>query len=206
LFYLFIYVAIYALYCIGEVQLLTGENFSYTVRALRQTSLAAVPLSLLNYISSKYPSVLAYIARNVSDKHRAHIGSANPTARRSHALMMLPITGSVPFDLVCSTLKHCLSQYVNKVTMVSSADVAPMFGGSLESISESEAFLTIGSWLHELEVDTDIIVYQADWQYSIWNRLCASVCDELLLVGNAMDGPEVRLSCVLTPSLIQSIS
>lgn len=104
---------------------------------------------------------------------------------------MLPVSGSLPFDLVCSTLKHCLSRYVEKVTMFSSADVAAMFGGSPENISESELFMTVGSWLHEVEVDSDLVVFQADWQYTAWNRLISSMCDEIVLVANAMDDPEL---------------
>ena len=57
----------------GEIQLMTGENFKYTVRAMRNCSLAVVPLSLLNFISQLYPSVLAHIARNVSIKQDARL-------------------------------------------------------------------------------------------------------------------------------------
>ena len=61
----------------GETQLLTGENFKYTVKATRNSSLAVVPLSLLNYISQQYPSVLAHIARNVSLKQDARMSMTN---------------------------------------------------------------------------------------------------------------------------------
>ena len=105
--------------------------------------------------------------------------------------MILPVSGSLPFDLVCSTLKHCLENYVEKVTFFSSADVASVFGGSPEHLSDSELFMTVGSWLHELEVNSDLLVFQADWQYTAWNRLISSMCDEIVLVANAIDDPEL---------------
>lgn len=158
---------------------------------MRNSSLAVVPFSMLNFFSQLYPSVLAHIARNVSLKQDAQLTMSRKETKFSQSLMLLPVSGSLPFDLVCATLKHCLGHYVEKATFFSSADVAAIFGGSPEHIPESELFMTVGSWLHEMEVDSDLIVFQADWQYTQWNRLIASMCDEIVLVANAIDDPEL---------------
>jgi CRP-like cAMP-binding protein len=184
---------------IGEVELLTGECCKHTVRALRHTSLASVPFSLINYLSQWYPSILVHIARNVSGKQKDLASTQSGDSgmsRRSQAIMVVPISGSVPFDLVCSTLKFCLGNYVDKVTFLTSSDAADAFGSSFHTMSENEVLLTVGSWLYEIEFDSDIVIYQADWHSSAWNTLIASLCDEVVLVANALDDdPEVKLCC-----------
>jgi CRP-like cAMP-binding protein len=179
---------------IGEVQLLTGGKFEHTVKAMRKTSLAIVPFSVLNYLTTEFPSILSYLARNVSVKQSFAAGfseNSNTSCRTSQSILMLPISASVPIDLVGSTLKHCLGQYVEKVSFFSSSDVASVFGCSLESLPESELFLTVASWLHEVEIGNDIVVYQADWNDSAWNRLISTMSDEIVLFANAFDEPEV---------------
>lgn len=184
---------------IGEVELLTGECCKHTVRALRHTSLASAPFSLINYLSQWYPSILVHIARNVSGKQKDaassnQAGADSGAARRSQAIMVVPISGSVPFDLVCSTLKFCLGTYVNRASFLTSSDAADAFGSSFHNMSENEVLLTVGSWLHEIEFESDIVIYQADWHSSAWNTLIASLCDEVVLVANALDeDPEVKL-------------
>ena len=192
---------------IGDAQLLTGECFRYTVRAIRQTALSKVPMKLLDFLTRKFPSVLVYIVRNVSDKHMAHMSPApspSPSltpslldsvdsSNFSKTMMIAPISGSVPVDLVCSTLKKCLERCVRRVLLVTSADAAAVFGGVLDGLAEYELTLTVGSWMHQVELEHDVVLYQGDWHRSAWNKLCVSQCDEILVVANAVDDPEVSV-------------
>lgn len=109
----------------------------------------------------------------------------------SKTLMVAPISGSVPLDLVCLSLKKCLEKCAPSVLLVTSSDAATIFGGVLSGLSEYEVILTLGSWMHQLEIDYDIVLYQADWYHTAWNKLCASQCDEILLVANSLDSPKI---------------
>jgi len=186
---------------IGDTELLTGEPFRHTVRAIRQTALSRVPVKLLDFLSRNYPIILTYIVKNVSDKQAAALSSTiSPSMHQtsggidvvsSKTIMVCPISGSVPLDLVCSTLRICLERCVRKALLVTSSDAAAVFGGVLDGLSEYELVLTVGSWMHQMELDYDIVIYQADWTHSAWNRLCVTQCDEILLVANALDDPEI---------------
>jgi hypothetical protein len=161
-------------------------------------------MKLLDFLSYRYPSILTYIVRNVSDKHLAHMSSspqnslsasspdgAGEAVNFSKTMMVSPISGSVPLDLVCTTLKHCLEKCVHRVLLVTSSDAAAVFGGVLDGLSEYELILTVGSWMHQMDLEYDVVIYQSDWHNSAWNRLCVSQCDEILLVANALDDSEV---------------
>lgn len=122
-----------------------------------------------------------------------NIEAAGEMANFSKTMMVSPISGSVPLDLVCTTLKHCLEKCVHRVLLVTSSDAAVVFGGVLDGLSEYELILTVGSWMHQMDQEYDVVIYQSDWHNSAWNRLCVSQCDEMLLVANALDDPEVHV-------------
>ena len=105
----------------GDTQLLTGAPYKHTVRAIRQAALSEVPEALLEYLALHYPSILTHVARNVSHKqqieHQYSNTSSSPNIT-SKSIMLTPVTGSVPLDLVSSTLKTCLSHCANKVQLI----------------------------------------------------------------------------------------
>lgn len=105
----------------GDTELLTGAPYKHTVRAIRQAALSEVPEALLEYLALHYPSILTHIARNVSHKqqieHKYTNTSASPGVT-SKSIMLTPVTGSVPLDLVSSTLKTCLGHCAGKVQLI----------------------------------------------------------------------------------------
>lgn len=121
---LFIHICTIASKCPGDTQLLTGAPYKHTVRAIRQTALSEVPEALLEYLALHYPSILTHIARNVSHKQQIEQKySRDPSdpvtaGVMSKSIVVTPVTGSVPLDLVCSTLKTCLGHCANKVQLI----------------------------------------------------------------------------------------
>lgn len=161
----------------GDTQLLTGAPYKHTVRAIRQSALSEIPEALLEYLAHHYPSILTHVARNVSHKQQIEHKYSNTSSSSnvtSKSIMLTPVTGSVPMDLVSSTLKTCLGHCANKVQLITrydmayreillrilsqynsfyhfnvlylqcSADAAAVFGGVLDGLSEYELILTVG--------------------------------------------------------------
>lgn len=168
---------------IGDSQLLTGADYQYTVKAIRQTMLSEISENLLLFLADTYPSILAHVARNVSDRHELSQIGTPP----SKSFLVLPISASAPVNAFTSTLKKCMSHCANKVNLVTSYDVSVVFDSILDGLSDHEYILTVGNWLHQIEMDSDIVIYQADSHFSIWNELCLIRTDEILLLANAAD-------------------
>ena len=107
---------------IGDTQLLTGAPYKYTVRAIRQSALSEVPEALLEYLALHYPSILTHVARNVSHKQQIEANrvsnSSSSVSVTSKSIMLAPVTGSVPLDLVSATLKTCLGHCASKVQLI----------------------------------------------------------------------------------------
>mgnify|MGYP003385225411 FL=1 len=171
---------------IGDSQLLTGGSFLHTVKAIRQTMLAEISDTILHFLADNYPSILTHIARNVSDRHQLSQVGSPP----SKSFLVLPISSSAPINAFTSTLKKCFSHCANKISLVTSNDVQVIFDTILDGLSDHEYILTVGNWLHQIEMDSDIVIYQADSHFSIWNELCLIRTDEILLMANAADNEE----------------
>jgi CRP-like cAMP-binding protein len=168
---------------VGDSQLLVGGTYQHTVKAIRQTMLSEISESLLHFLADKYPTILTHIARNVSDRHQlSQIGSPP-----SKSFLVLPISSSAPVYSFTSTLKRCFAHCANKVNLVTSNDVRVIFDTILDGLSDHEYILTVGNWLHQIEMDSDIVIYQADIYFSTWNELCLIRTDEILLLANAAD-------------------
>lgn len=171
---------------VGDSELLTGGSYQHTVKAIRQTMLAEISDTILHFLADNYPSILTHIARNVSDRHQlSQIGSPP-----SKSFFVLPISSSSPINAFSSTLKRCFLHCANKVSLVTSNDVQVIFDTILDGLSDHEYILTVGNWLHQIEMDSDIVIYQADSHFSIWNELCLIRTDEILLLANAADYEE----------------
>lgn len=71
--------------------------------------------------------------------------------------------------------------------LVKSDDVRAIFDTILDGLSDREYILTVGNWLHQIEMDSDIVIYQADRSDTMWNQLCLIRSDEIILLANAID-------------------
>ena len=168
---------------IGDSQLLTGGSYQHTVIAIRQTMISELSGNLLSFLADKYPSILTHLARNITSKHElSHIGSPP-----SKSFLIVPISSSAPVNYFTSVMKKCLAHCANKVNLVTSNDVRIVFDNILDGLSDHEYILTVGNWLHQIEMDSDIVIYQADSYFTIWNELCVMRTDEVILFANAAD-------------------
>eukprot|EP00607_Mallomonas_marina_P010550 CAMPEP_0182418908 /NCGR_PEP_ID=MMETSP1167-20130531/3287_1 /TAXON_ID=2988 /ORGANISM="Mallomonas Sp, Strain CCMP3275" /LENGTH=1191 /DNA_ID=CAMNT_0024593387 /DNA_START=314 /DNA_END=3889 /DNA_ORIENTATION=- len=178
---------------IGGSEALSGHKFSYTVRTMRSCTLACIPRSLLAFVIQKYPSVLRHLIRNatmsVGLNPMVGPGLQKPMCK---TIAVLAVTLSVPLDLFCSLLSTAMGHGNVNVKVLTSSLASGVFGRALDSMGADELQLNVSPWMQNMEADHDVVIFQCDWQQdSTWNRLCGAHADELLLVANGSDRPQV---------------
>ncbi|CAM9763602.1 unnamed protein product, partial [Chrysoparadoxa australica] len=176
---------------IGEAEVMSGGTNWCTIKALRQSSLAQVPASLLAYFAGKKPGIIMNLAKHAVDKKRSHLTNREHNHRRT--FMVVPISGSVPLGLFCTELEKSIRSLGQSCKVLTRGSLTSNSGLSLgqqgETCQEGFLSLALGSWLAAEEEQHEVILYQADWIDSTWNRLLVQQCDRVLLVGNAADPP-----------------
>jgi predicted acylesterase/phospholipase RssA/CRP-like cAMP-binding protein len=230
---------------IGETEILTGGTHKVTVQAVRYTSFATIPSSVLSLLIRRHPRVLAHLAEHVVEKaahnsrHHLHFYrdrtpmkmftlpmpvpagaadrrqgagspfwasslafSSSPGARRvvvgepgAKTILVLPASNGVPMDYFIKTLEGALVKARHSVRTVTSALAASVLGLDEDTYYSAawcrDNVLLLESWLTQQEEQHEIVLYQADWEESEWNRMAAGMADVVLLVANAADEPGI---------------
>ena len=176
---------------LGGSKLIRSDPTHPIIKTMRSCTLIRLPQALVSCIVHDYPLSLSHISRNLLLTNSWGTKQNQNGRSTSKAIAILPITGSVPLDLFSSLLYTSMRHVNSTVKLLTSASMRTEFD-EMSSASENELFIFVETWLHSLEAECDVLLYQCDWQQgSVWNRLCLGQADEVLLVGNSVDAPNV---------------
>jgi predicted acylesterase/phospholipase RssA/CRP-like cAMP-binding protein len=176
---------------IGEMELISGEERSATVRAARDTELVRLSKSGFERLVHKHPESLMQITRTVVDRLRK-------TTLGCQTIGTVKTIGVLPAGTGAS-----IEPFAERLAKVL-ADVGPVLrldrrkfdrylgeGAALDDIDIwDQTDSRIAAWLTEQETKHRFILYEADPQNSAWTRRCIRQADRILLVGIATASPE----------------
>jgi len=149
---------------IGETEVLTGGTYKASVQAVRFSSFAAIPSSVLNLIVKRHPRVLATLAEHLSEKASSMsrvrskgmylLDGGAPLNQLRHrmgdtrtvSIMILPVSGSVPLDLFVSRLEAAISNAKHTVKTISSSLASSMMGLE-DELRADDMNVVLESWL-----------------------------------------------------------
>jgi len=190
--------------CIGQALVLTGSEWPNDVFAIRNSELAIIPSNLLEYIMNMFPQTAVHfakeIARNVQNPKRRKGTSAFSTIKKkgisSHELSMATIA-VVPLCFkeaseateLCTTISSGLEKIAPCKLMTRSAARQSM-GSKVFNTRNAALQMKMSRLFCDLEESSSLTVYQADYEYTWWTKLCIQQADYVLLVVNAKDAPK----------------
>ena len=169
---------------IGEMSLLTGENRSASVRAIRDTTLLRLSNEGCHHIAEKHPFIVLHIARTVARR----LSAMNRAPRMVTALVNITLVGTNP--------KVDLSTFATQLTeaLGSIGETLHLSSRRIERLWESERMgqpslevehnIKLENWLNEQESKYRFIIYEVDVTASHWTRRCLRQADRILLIGD----------------------
>ena len=174
---------------IGEMALLTGENRSATVRALRDSTLIRLSNEGCRYIAERHPFIVLQMARTL--------------ARRLAQMNRSPLTTTpvVNIALIPTSPEVKLSQLADLFTLALGkiGEVLHLNGHRYYDIQEKKEIghshsdvrdtIKLEKWLSEQESKYRFVVYEADSSASPWTQRCIRQADRILLIGEANLAP-----------------
>jgi len=176
---------------VGELSLLTDENRSATVFAVRDSDLARISREGFLRLIERRPQSLRPLARVIADRQRRRNTERRFGQRAGGCTTLVPSGPSVRLDDFARDLVATLSQH-GPAVLLSSADVDRAFGvpGISQSTDGSSSDARLKLWLHEREESHRFVVYQADTSGTPWTERCARQADCVLTVADATANPE----------------
>jgi lysophospholipid hydrolase len=166
------------------------------MRALRRSSLAFVPRTMMRVVTKLHPEAYAFIGRTVTRKmqamfqHDAGGGSEGGSGPRKRSVAVIAASPNVALDAFCLTLKQALQSIGVSALVCSSLEVnAASTGLSRTGVPELLEEALALSKLNDLEDQHDVVLFKADPDASIWSRMCVAQADVVLFVCNGADRP-----------------
>lgn len=166
---------------VGEGELLTHAPAQYTLQATRPCCIASIPGTMMRVLMRQHPVVLAHIAQHAISPPKPLSSNASKT------IMLVPVSTSVPIKDFTDLLVLQLERQGHSVTLRSSAVAAAALGTPGTEFDFDAHTHLVQSWLSQQEEQHQILLYQADFKVSTWNRIAAAQADVVLLVANAAD-------------------
>ncbi|MDO9143752.1 patatin-like phospholipase family protein [Rhodoferax sp.] len=179
---------------IGEMSLYTDEPRTATVVAIRNSV-------LVRLAKSEFTSLLASSAQMSIALTRQMIKRLTSTSPRTAvpppvAMALLPVTAGVDASDFAQRLATQLGR-IGKVCVVDAAsvDAAVQQPGLTQSeVSDTAANRRIAAHLDQLELANDFVLLVGDTEASAWTQRCSRHSDEILLLANASQPPELHPS------------
>jgi NTE family protein len=156
---------------VGEMAVITDQDRSATVHAMRDTDLFQLPALAFGRLIQRHPEMLRPFASVVVQRLRTAM--TRPTRPALPATIVLLPAGRDDCVDLAHELSRLFAQYTCRVLQASDA------------IGQTN----LASWLLDIENEIDISLLVADREPTEWTRLCLRHADRVLLVADSRTPP-----------------
>lgn len=168
---------------VGEMALLTGEARSSSVIAVRDSEVIRVGRDEFERLTTDHPRMMLELIRVLIARYQDALREQR--AARLSTLAVLP-HAAVPVRVFTRELVRVLRCHVPRVLHVDAerarAAVDQRRGGA-------ERIASLAAWLHDVELEHDLVVYEADPDDTAWTTACLRQADTILHVGSGGADP-----------------
>lgn len=171
----------------GEIALITEQDRTATLTALRDCELFRLPRELFTQVSERYPQIMLSIYQTIFDRFSSNVtGSVFHTP--SPNIAMLSASSEFLLSDFIGELMSAMAPY-GRVEHLSSESVAESLGrpGIAQSRQEDSANVRLVQWLNGREAHFDHVLYQVDPTWTAWTERCLRQADRLLIVADARE-------------------
>ena len=175
---------------LGEMALITEDNRSASISALRDCELFRLPVDLFAAVSEYYPRNVLNVYRTVTKRFRRSI-SGKAFREKTENIAFLPASPKQDIGAFVSAFMKELEFY-DTVELLGSGSVDTRLGH--EGISNSQAHepanLRLVQWLNGHELDIGHLLYQGDPEWSEWSQRCLRQADRIVVVMDPATEPD----------------
>ena len=156
---------------VGEMAVITDQDRSATVHAMRDTDLFRLPADAFGRLIQRHPEMLRPFASVVVKRLRTAM--TRPTRPALPATIVLIPTGADNCEMLANKLAELFTDHTCRVLRA----------------SDAEGRTNLASWLLDIENDIDISLLVADRQPTDWTKLCLRHADRVFLVADDRTAP-----------------
>lgn len=169
---------------IGEMALITGENRTASIYALRDSVLVKVSTEAFGRLTAQYPRIAMSLAGQLVERLRLE-GSRKNVPAPPNTIALVPANPGSPMKEFVINLVEALSVY-GPTLHLNSASFEALFGSHIREAlaGENQSELEV-TWLNEQDAKYRFVLYETDPSLTPWTERCLRQADRILLVGAA---------------------
>ena len=183
---------------VGEMAILTGEPRSATVRAVRDTELLRLSKDGFERAVVHNPAAMLDISRLIV--HRLQNPDPLPRQGRMSAIALLPANRDAPATELAQRLCDELTRAGHTVRRLDAEAVDQYLDETAAQHDAAYIEREVPRWLHEQELQHDLLVYVAESKPSEWTKLCLRQADLMLVIGQGGQ------ACDVSDGLLQMLA
>jgi NTE family protein len=174
---------------VGEMAIITGENRSASILAIRDCHLYRISKESFYRFFTAFPAIGLNLSRLLIERLRQKVSPRN--LRGISNVAIVPLNRGIDMERFVESLKQTFTGKGKTVKVLDSAYVDDMLGAGAAQVSllEEEANNRVTAWLESVEQQNNYVFYLPDEAADEWTRRCIRQADEILLVADAMASP-----------------
>ncbi|MEE4216341.1 MAG: cyclic nucleotide-binding and patatin-like phospholipase domain-containing protein [Xanthomonadales bacterium] len=175
---------------LGEMALITDDNRSASISALRDCELFRLPAELFTAVSERYPRNVLSVYRTVTRRFGKSL-SGRAYREKTENIAFLPASPEQDISAFVQSFMQELERY-DTVEKLSRKSVDMRLGHEGIAISQAHepANLRLVQWLNGHELDIGHLLYQGDSNWSEWTERCIRQSDKVVVVAEAGSTPD----------------
>jgi predicted acylesterase/phospholipase RssA len=175
---------------VGEMALLTGDERSATVYAVRDTQLARLSEATFRRFVQRHPPAMGRIAEFVIQRLRRQSAPGGPDPVRLATIAIVPARPSTPVVPFAEGLVAALERHGSAAHLIRSRVEEDLGRKGVAELAEDDPdSIRLVQWLNEREASYRYVVYEADSSWSGWSERAIRQADHVLVVADAQDDP-----------------
>lgn len=175
---------------LGELEVLTGDPRSVTVRAVRDSELVRLGRGHLLALSQQHLEVMAQINAMIARRLRQQYTQAGPVENTLLTFTLVPTSPGIPLQEFGRQLALAMGEFGPAMYVNSAVVDEAIEPGASQSTLGDPLNSQVVSWLSELETHYRYVIYEAAPDDSGWSRRCIRQADRIVLVGRAGDSSQ----------------
>lgn len=175
---------------VGEMAVLTEEDRSADVYALRDSDLVKFPKASFDRLLAEHPDVIMQITKLIIRRLR-RVGQTTRDEESITSVAVVPKGKAVPLSEFARRFTTAAAR-LGPVLHLNAERIESALGtpGIAQSPGDHPNSLRLAAWLNEQEPKYRFIVYETDVSASQWTSRCLRQADQVLIVDHASSDPE----------------